>query len=65
MEGGGWSPHPAVTGRAPVAVALWEDRDIVMYPTDSVSCFSSGETMEQPRLGFSRKGGRGCQPSTG
>lgn len=31
MEGVGWSPHPAVTGRGLVAVALWEDKDIFMH----------------------------------
>lgn len=46
-----------------MAVALWEDRDIVMHLTGSVSSFSSGEPMEQPRLGSSV--GRGCHPSTG
>lgn len=63
MEGVGWSPHPAVTVGALVAVALREDRDIVMHQTDSVSCFSSGETTEQSRLGSSV--GWGCQSSTG
>lgn len=63
MEGVGWSLHPAVTVGALMAVALWQDRDIVMHQTDSVSCFFSGETMKQPRLGSSV--GMGCQTSTG
>lgn len=63
MEGVGWSPHPAVTVGALVAVALWEDGDIVMHRMDSVSYFSSGETTEQSRLGSSV--GWGCQSSTG
>lgn len=51
MEEVGWSPHPAATGRALVAVALWEDRDIIMHPTDPVSCFPLGRPWISPGLG--------------
>lgn len=71
MEGVGWSPQPAITGTALVALALgwgWGGRDMAMHWADPGSCFLSGETTSSSGLGPPWRRGVSpapCNPPTG